>query len=185
MIRLMTATGVLLGVLAVSCVHESGRDESSHFYSVKPESRLVLNRALTIPPNQVSVYVQNGEVKSQPDVDFYYPNCKFELYSISEQQRQVEPDSFRVHKVVDERNEVSLGYRTYASLGGVAGLSMGDAPQVYNYTTVMYLASAQQPDVFRITCQYWEDVFVDKYLSIEQMRQAMGDVFTLELAKPQ
>jgi hypothetical protein len=175
---------VLLGVLPVSCVHESGKNESSHFFSVKQGSRLVLNRALTIPPNQVSVYVQNGEVKSQPDVDFYYPNCKFELYSISEQQRRVEPDTFRVHRVVDERNEVSLGQRTYAPLGGAVGLSMGDAPQVYNYTTVMYLESALQPDVFRITCQHWEDVFFDKYLSIEQMRQAMGGVFTLELATP-
>ena len=179
--RPMRVLIVLLGVLPVSCVHESGRDESSHFYSVKPESRLVLNRALTIPPNQVSVYVQNGKVKSQPEVDFYYPNCKFELYSISEQQRRVEPDTFRVSRVVDERNEVLLGNLTYAVMGD-AGLSMGDAPQVYNYTTVMYLESVMQPDVFRITCQYWEDVLVDKYLSIEQMRQAMGGVFTLELS---
>jgi hypothetical protein len=139
---------------------------------------------LTIPPDQVSVYVQDGEVKSQPEVDFYSPNCKFELYRISEQQRSVEPDTFNVHKVVDERIEVSIGQRTYAALGGAMGMSAGDAPQVYNYTTVMYLESAFQPAVFRITCQHWEDVFVDKYLSIEQMRQAMGGVFTLELSKP-
>lgn len=184
MIRLMTAASVLLCVLAVSCVHESGKGESSHFFSVKQGSRLVLNRALTIPPDQVSVYVQDGEVKSQPEVDFYSPNCKFELYRISEQQRRVEPDTFNVHKVVDERIEVSIGHETYAALGDAIGISAADAPQVYNYTTVMYLDSVFQPAVFRITCQHWEDVFVDKYLSIEQMRQAMGGVFTLELSKP-
>jgi hypothetical protein len=176
---------VLLGVLPVSCSYESGRDEdeSSHFFSVKQDSRLVQNQPLIIPPNQVAVYVQHGEVMSQPDVDFYSPNCKFELYSISEQQRRVEQDTYKVHRVLDERNEVSSGHRTYAALGGAAGFSMGgDVPEVCNYATVMYLESAIQPDVFRITCQYWEDVFVDKYLSIEQMREAMGGVFTLELS---
>jgi len=182
--RSIAMVSVLLGMLPAGCGYESGRDESSHYYSVKQGSRLVLNRTLTIAPNQVAVYLQHGEVKPHDDIDFYYPNCKFELYSISEEQRRVVPDTFRVSRVVDERNDVSLGYGIHASLAGAA-LSIGDAPQVYTYATVMYLESALQPDVFRISCQHQEDVFIDQYLSIEQMREAMGGVFTLEPAAPQ
>jgi len=54
---------------------------------------------------------------------------------------------------------------------------------MFNYATLMYLNSEKQKDVYRITCQHWEDVMDDRHLTIKQMRQAMGDVFTLNLKK--
>ena len=63
-------------------------------------------------------------------------------------------------------------------------LSSGEN-EMYNYSTVMYLSSElssnRQPDVYRMTCKHWESVIDDHYLSIEQMREAMGEWFTLEV----
>jgi hypothetical protein len=60
---------------------------------------------------------------------------------------------------------------------------MLDRSYVFNYATLMYLNSDKQKDVYRLTCQHWEDVMDDRHLTISQMRGAMGDVFTLEIKK--
>jgi hypothetical protein len=171
-----------LPVWLTGCTGSEVRDEASPFYSVPADSMLTLNRALTIPANRVAVYMQNGNVLGYNDVDWYQPNCKFELYTMSEQSRTVSADSFRITRVVDEIESSSLQERVqYVSL--VVGLGL-DRSYVFNYATMMYLHSDVQPDVYRMTCQHWEDVVDDRYLSIEQMRQAMGEVFTLAIKKP-
>jgi hypothetical protein len=168
-----------LPVWLASCTGSQLRDEASPFYSVPAGSVLTLNRDITIPGDKVAAYVQDGKVLGYNDVDWYRPNCKFELYTISEQPRQVRADSFSVTRVVDEIESSSLqGQVYYVAL--VVGMGL-DRSYVFNYATMMYLHSELQPDVYRMTCQHWEDVVDDRYLSVEQMRQAMGDVFTLAI----
>ena len=140
---------------------------------------MTLNRDVTIKRNEVAVYVQEGELLDYNGVDWYQPNCKFEIYTISDQPRQVAADSFRITRVVDEIESSSVVSTTrYAALNMA---SLLDHSQVFNYATMMYLKSDAQPDVYRMTCQHWEDIVDDRYLSIEQMRQAMGEVFSLEV----
>ena len=58
----------------------------------------------------------------------------------------------------------------------------GDAgPSHVDYMTVMYLESVKQPDVLRITCTHWEDPVEAEFLSIQQMRKAMGKILTLNI----
>ena len=57
-----------------------------------------------------------------------------------------------------------------------------DRSEIFNYVTLLYLNSDKQKDVYRMSCQHWESVMDDRHLSITQMRQAMGDVFTLQLS---
>jgi hypothetical protein len=45
----------------------------------------------------------------------------------------------------------------------------------------MALSSDVQPDVLRLSCMHWEDISIDKYLSVTQMRYALGKLFTLQL----
>ena len=154
------------------------KDTSSQFYSVTVGATFTLNRQITIPPDMTSVYLQNGKISGTRDIDFYYSNCKFELYTISESERTVQPDTFVVTRIIDD-SEASLNNLHFASLA----LVRGDGPIFLNYLTMMYLKSEKQPDVYRITCQNWDDVADGKYLSIDQMRKALGDVFTLTLAE--
>jgi hypothetical protein len=176
---------VLLVALSVSsCASQYIGDESSPFYSVPVGSRLQLVKEITIPGGQVAMYAQNGEMKHERDVDYYQPNCKFEIYTMSDQPRTVKPDVFTITKVVDDIESSSIGRpAVYASRDSRVVMSVGmlDRSLVFNYATQLFLHSDLQPDVYRMTCQHWESVSDDRYLSIEQMRQAMGSVFSLQI----
>ena len=154
------------------------KDENSQFYSVSPGSTFTLNRELTIQPDQTSVYLQYGKIELVGDIDFYKPHCKFELYTISEQARIVRPDTFVVTRIVDQSEDVSTEWPMYAGLG----LAYGEYPVHLTYSTTMYLESGVQPDVFRMTCKWWDDPALGEDLSINEMRQALGEYFTLRLA---
>ena len=176
----------MLALLA-ACAGNDVKDEDSAFYAVPKGSVLTLNQELTIAGDQVAVYVQDGQVMPYQHINKYRPNCKFEIYTMSEQARSVQPDRFEIIRVVDDIESSGLQKNVQlASLDlheGDNDLAMWllDHSLVFNYATMMYLKSAKQKDVYRMTCQHCEAVADDKHLSITQMRQAMGDVFTLKL----
>ena len=91
------------------------------------------------------------------------------------------PDSFVVTKIVDQSEDVATGWPTFAALG--MGIVFGDGPVHLTFSTTMYLESKVQPDVYRLTCQRWDWPNIGEYLSINEMRQALGDYFTLILAE--
>jgi hypothetical protein len=166
------------GLLA-ACESQPIKDENSQFYSVPLGSRFTLNNEITIPPDNTSVFLQFGKTLASKEVDFYKPHCKFELFTISTEARVVKPDAFVVIRIVDQREDVSITLPTYAGLS----MSYGDGPLHLTYSTAMYLESKIQPDVFRMDCKRWDDPAIGEYLSINEMRQALGDVFTLSLAE--
>jgi hypothetical protein len=157
------------------------KDEDSPFYSVPAGSRLILNREITIQPDNTSVYLQNGSPGADSDVDFYKPHCVFELFSISDRARVVKPDTFMITKIIDQSEDVATSWPTYASMG--IGIVFGDGPAHLTFSTTMYLESKIQPDVYRMTCKRWDWPNIGEYLSINEMRQALGDTFTLILAE--
>jgi len=173
----------LVLMLSISgCNTNDTKDEASRFYAVPEGSTLLLNQSLTIDGDQVAIYVQDGKVMAEREVDKFRPNCKFEIYTMSELQRTVDADSFEIIKVVDEIETSSLKSRPQlAALHGFSVTGMLDRNSMFNYATMMYLRSERQKDVYRMTCQHWEDVMDNRHLSILQMRQAMGDVFTLQI----
>ena len=177
--KFIISTGLISAALLSACDNSQVvKDENSQFYSVTPGSTFTLNREVTIQPDNTSIYLQNGKIELVKNIDFYKPNCKFELYTISEQARQVKPDTFVVTKVVDQSEDVSAKWPTYAGLG----MALGDGPVHLTFSTTMYLESKLQPDVFRMSCKRWDWPATGEYLSINEMRQALGDYFTLTLA---
>ena len=178
--RSMFLPGLFIAAFLAAC--DDSRvvgDEDSTFFSVPPGSTFTLNREITIQPHQTSVYLQNGEILLVRNVDFYRPHCKFELFTISEQARVVEPDTFVVTRIIDQREDVSTHWPLYASLSVMGG----NGPMHITYSTTMYLESQQQPDVLRMNCKQWDWINTGEFLSINQMRQALGDYFTLTLAE--
>jgi hypothetical protein len=169
----------LLAVTSVAaCESQVVKDKNSQFYSVQLGSTFTLNREITIQPDRTSVYFQNGKPGAARDVDFYKPHCKFELFTISTEARLVNPDTFVVTRIVDQREDVSTSWPRYAGLG----MARGDGPVHLTYSTTLYLESKIQPDVFRMNCKRWDDPVIGEYLTINEMRQALGDYFTLTLA---
>ena len=182
MFNLKYAYSVLAITVLAGCSSYDVRDEDSVFYAVPVGSTLVLNQQVNIRGDQVAVYVQNGELMQYDEVNFYLPNCKFEIYTMSEQPRTVQADTFKIIKVEDDIESSSLPKSTrLAALDNALTYGLLGRSYVFNYATLMYLNSEKQKDVYRMTCQHWEDMMDDRHLSIRQMRQAMGDVFTLEI----
>jgi hypothetical protein len=154
-------------------------NEDSQFFSVSPGSTFTLSREITIQPDQTSVYLQNGSIKLYRNIDIFRTHCKFELYSISEQARTVKPDTFSVVRVVDRRDDVSTAWPLYAGLD----LAVDGGPMHKTFSTKMYLESKLQPDVFSMDCMKWDWINIGEFVNISQMRQALGDYFTLTLAE--
>ncbi len=174
-------TALLISVIG-ACAQTPTRDASSVFYNIPAGSVLRLNQPLRIAPESVSLFMQHGSLIAEPLIDRYQPYCKFELYAMSEAARRVAPDAFVIEKAVDETELTTQLTRPAAGL--LAGLMLvSDAPSIYTYTTHLYLHSEIQPEVYRLSCMHWEDVQDDNYLTVAQMREAMGALFTLELAQ--
>jgi hypothetical protein len=171
----------LLCVALLSACVTHPFDENSRFSAIPTGSGLVLNQTIEIAPDQVAVYMQDGKLMAHAAMNHYRLHCKFEIYTMADVSRQVEPDIFTVIRVVDESDLVSLQLLPTASLTMV----MGDAgPGIVTDTTVIYLKSEKQPDVYRMSCMQWNDVSQQRYPSINEMRKAMGKIFSLKIANP-
>lgn len=168
---------LFIAVILPACAHYDEHDETSYFYTVPEGSSLTLNRSVIILPEQVSVYMQDGRLIELALIDRYQPYCKFEVYRIAETSRDVKPDRFTITRVVEDTEMTSaFPMPPVASFGFASGI-----PAVYTYSTYFSLHSDKQPDVFRMTCMHWESIIDDHYLTVPQMREAMGELFTLNL----
>lgn len=147
----------------------------SPYYRIPLGSILVLNRDLTIPPHQARVIIQYGQVVSRKERDQYYPYCEFEILTLSESPQVIHPDRFSIQRL-NKHMETSRQAVMYASLS----LLGRDNPLVA-YNTKMYLSSSVQPDVYRMSCMYWTDDAMDDHLTLQQIRDTLGEIFTIKI----
>ncbi len=129
-------------------------------------SKLVLEKPLTIPANSAHVKLQDGQVKPGAinPVDQYYPNCSFRVRSVEQVSRTIAPDSFSVIRVRWDEERVS-------------GRSISE------FTTQLRLRSEKQPQAFELTCQQWGEAGNFEYLSVTDIKKALGSFFELRFGK--
>jgi len=153
--------------------------ETSLFSVIPENSTLTLNQTITIPAEKVAIYLQDGKIKNERDIDHYYPNCKFEIKTLLPDKQTVSKDVFTIRRL-QRREDYTARKSMFASGPGFNLASAGASPQ--NYATLMYLSSETQPDVLRMICAHWvEPAWDDDHLTIQQIRKVMGDVFSLKL----
>jgi hypothetical protein len=178
----------MLAALLVACQTSAYEgNENSPFYPVPAGSTLTLTRGLTIPAEQVAVFLQGGEVVASGGINQYYPHCKFELQRRLDKAQTVQADSFEITKVVQEiGHSVALDGLQLAGVSIGIGInigSRGDGASLQTWSTRMTLRSARQPEVFRLSCGQTALPHEGQHVSINEMRKALGGIFTLELAK--
>jgi len=154
-------------------------NEASPYFDIPLNSKLTLKQTLEIPPHQVGVYMQDGKVLRSALIDKYYANCRLEVSDLRSTAQKVAPDTFSVYRIRYDEDYSARNMR-FAAADGYVFADGGASPQ--SYATLIYLRSAKQPNVVRMACQHWEDPEDAQHLSIRQMRKAMGDIFTLQLA---
>lgn len=144
-------------------------------YKIPVGSVLVLNQAITIPAGHTRAIIQHGKVVTRKQSDQYYPYCEFEVLTLKDTDQVVNPDRFIVHKFSRQRD-------TSSQTVMFASLSMfGFDPPLIAYNTILYLSSQKQPDVYRISCMYWTDDSLDNFLTVNQLKKTLGNLFTLQI----
>lgn len=182
LIILAASLAALAGCLGVA--HDG--NENSPYYPIPVGSRLTLNKELTIPAEQVGVFLQDGRALSSAEVSHFGPYCKIELYTLRNVARKIAPDEFTITRVGQERTKTGAGGpmpygNLYASL--VADIADRDGKAVETFATRMDLRSAKQPDVFRLICSQWGHPGMEHHVTIAEIRSALGELFTLRLSK--
>jgi len=150
-------------------------DEASPFSKIPVGSTLSLNDTVVIEPERAGVHIQNGTVLPFSQIDKFRANCDFEVRTLAQQPTKIQPDTFIITKVVLEEDVAASSWNVFAGGSGDGG------PSHVDFSTILYLESVNQPDVLRITCEHWEDPVEAEFLSIKQIRQAMGGLLTLQI----
>jgi hypothetical protein len=176
---------ILIMVFLAGCVwqHEFG-PESPH-YLPPVGSQLAVIKPIAIRANKASAWLQDGEIRAHKEIDSYYPNCKFELNTVINVNRTIEPGSFAIIHVYQEEQSMvrptirlAASFRLGVGIGGI--LAGGDGgPSPIPYATVFNLHSDAQPDVLRMTCMHWEDPTDARFLTLSEIRQALGDYISI------
>jgi len=172
---------VLVGLtLLLSACQTFQGNQASPYFVVPKGSTLTLNRDLSIPPDRPGVYLQLGKQSDTlGPINQYTPYCRFELRSLSDTPRTVRPEKFMITRVHQETPlaGVPSGFR----LARVSSEATGE-PAYYIFATLLDLHSDTQPDVYRLDCRHYQYPFVTaRHLSVDEIRQALGDTLTLSL----
>lgn len=166
-------------VLLGGCQAYQG-DVNSPFFAVPSGSQLILNRSLTVSPERVAVYLQDGQAyDGLPNT--YNPYCKFEVSDKKATAQQVKPDTFRIYNSTRHWTISMTDSRPAVRRVSFLGDNTQGGPSFKIYASYFYLRSARQPQVLKMTCEYWGDPVTGHFLSVNQIRQALGDIFTLRL----
>lgn len=187
----MKLIGMLItAMLLASCQTAAYEgNESSPFYLVPAGSTLTLTRDLTVPAEQVAVFLQGGELVTSGRINQYYPHCKFELRRRLDRAQTVQADRFEITRVAQEiGHSVALDglHLTGVSVGigiHIGSRGDGDGASLQTYSTRLMLRSARQPEVLRLSCGQAALPHEGGHVSINEMRKALGNVFMLDVAK--
>jgi hypothetical protein len=156
-------------------------DDDSFAYEIPPGSTVVLRQALDVPAGKAAAYLQNGRQIGKYEGDRYLPACRFRITGGKNKPRVIEPDTFRVTRVRPGYEIVGL-----PPSWQVTGLMrVGDDPSYEIYSVNLELKSADQPAVWRLSCEkfYAFGEIFPTDISLGQVKQAVGGVVQIRLAE--
>lgn len=157
-LSLLAAAGLLAGCAANRA---STMDPDSRFYRLQPGSKFILNKEVSIGAERATAYFQQG--MQTGGLDNYAVGC--ELLNRKLGPVTIEPDTFVVRRAESSREWISW-------------------PNIMRFYRVIYLESDSQPDVMKMECQTWDGPMWPSEITLPQIREALGEVFTLELESP-
>lgn len=156
-------------------------------------STLQLTQTIIMPADRSFMYIANGEVKKLKNyntVDSYQPYCTIHLHKVSSEAREIKPDDFQVTKIVEWERDFGRIFNNKNKLakrdhGGFIKTSMNDnaAPSTVMYATIMSLRSTKQPEIEELVCGYWDDHWKDKFLTLKEMKSALGGLIIIKSDK--
>lgn len=169
----------LLGCQAIGTHNERfyGNENSPNF-RVPTDSVFVLNQELTIGRKLRRTYFQYGRVVPEHyRINRYQPWCVLRLRSKKDTAQRVKPDRFIVR---------STNSRAFYEIGLLGPIKVAQRRQGHDFNYVVYglqmeLESERNPDVTTLICTRWRTRSEFYSVRIRDIRETLGDAFTLEL----
>ena len=168
--------------LSACALLEVEPDTASPFYVVPEGSVLEIHQPLTIRAGTTRVWLQRG--RAGAGQDWWHPACNLEVNTLDRERDQtIAPGRFEVVRVQPTQ---------YTQLQTPPAVAMPVAVRAGDYNgggvtwtwlgQYLWLSSAEQPDVRRLTCVgVYSRPFEARQPSIDQIREALGTVATLHL----
>ena len=175
---------LLASGLLTACTQNLGvkADTAYAWYLPPVGSTIELHRSLQLPGGHTRVFLQRGEVVAKQAFDRYQPSCSFEIRSLAETPRQIDPETFLITRVqrtteeVVERDEPIM-------LAAWNFVGIDDGPPMVTRGVHLWISSDLQPDVMRLTCHgAFDDPPEALPPSIDEMRGALGSYASLRLS---
>lgn len=168
----------LVGSILPGCagIRTDAGSEKDWYVTARPGSTVEVMQTLTAPSG-ARLNIQNGEVVPWRKVVERRPYCQFRLLRPSGQMDesfQVDAGTFTVKRVYRQKDFVGLQPRQYAF--GDGDEDFENTPSERTMATYFELASDSQPEVYQLVCARWDDPYDYNHLSLEEMRQTLGDL---------
>ena len=151
LIPLLFAAALLAG-----CQTTSSTNPDSIWYELPKGSKLVLNQELEIPAGQAHTIVQNA--KAGTSAFMLDVMCRFEVEQLG--PRTIHPDTFLITEVAQGRQWVN-------------------EPSTMLFYKDLHLQPEQQRAILPMRCGYTDDPLLGEPVTIEQIRETLGSVFTV------
>jgi hypothetical protein len=135
-------------------------DVDSQFFYIRPGSKLILHKDVSIPKDRSHTSFQHGRVVS--GLDNYTVGCVLDVRNLG--PSVVSAGAFTISRAESSREWVSH-------------------PNIMRFYRVIYLRSDTQPDVLRLTCHDWDGPLLGKDISIPEIREALGGYCSFEFAQ--
>jgi hypothetical protein len=135
-------------------------DVNSQFFDIRPGSQLILHQDVSIASGRAHASFQHGNVVS--GLDNYAVGCVLDV-------RDLGPGSVSAGTFTIKRAESSQEWIS--------------RPNIMKFYRVMYLQSDTQPGVLRLTCQDWDGPLMGDDISVPEMREALGGIFSFEFVQ--
>lgn len=189
-VRAIALTVALLGSGMSTSSRSADWGPESPYYRYPAGLVLTLRQELSVPPEAATVRLQYGRVVASNAVQEHDPHCIFELNTVRDTPQPVRPQTMFV---TDVRRSVTTfsGMPVWPTLafgfGRVGWLDDGGPSHIY-YKTEFRLRSDTQPEVRSLTCQSNQmapGIGIMRHLTLAEMRQALGEYFSLELPPAQ
>lgn len=143
-----------LVLIATACSHLVVTDPNALYYVPPPGSRVVVKQRLQVPPDRTRVFLQYGKLISQSALNEYTVNCNFEVNTLTDQVRYIEPGDYSVVKSERRTDSiVSSGAIRLATLALSAMIDRRDGPPLEFEEIRLSLVSEVTPDIRELACR--------------------------------
>ncbi|MDH3714024.1 MAG: hypothetical protein OET44_09290 [Gammaproteobacteria bacterium] len=179
---LRIATTAMLAATLGACASVSPPLNADNFLMRVPQgSRLVLKQEIVIPERWARVAIQDGKVLAdRRDIDRSRGYCELQTDRVSraDDLNVVKPDTFETG--VESRPWLNAQSGPWIVAATMIIPEHGKSDRIFR--TKIPLASAAQPSVKRLVCEYTENPVFYQHLTINQIRAILGELFELQLA---